>query len=542
MGADTIRLQVSQFGLDPDSTVYSPAYVQEIRDAVEAARGLGLAVIVSVQAEPPAGENTRCPLPDSGTARVWSELAPMFAGDDNVMFELYNEPAIAANAADWQLWLYGGQVTTASGFSCTAVGVQTLVDQIRGAQAPNVIVVPGLNGEQTLSGMPAVGDPSDLGDPQLAYGIHYPSLPGGIGRWNQQFGRFSTRAPVIVTEWDQNSTRTCTPQSPVQATLLLSYLMSKQIGVVGFAFDLPGTIIDDWSYTPSSYAGFVCGAPTGGPGELLFSEFAGLAQADGPSQVIGAPAWIVNRSAVASLSRLAPAAAHLFFDTPRTYVVGANASTLAALSDPAALPTAKFTSETALATAVATGRLAPGTRAVMFDDEYGKLTPAHEQRTPAIYFSRAAQIAHQAGLLLIAAPSTRLALAHAPRIKPSRLYAEFLRLGIARSVARYADVYAVDAQGVETHPSQYTGFVRSVRSQANGAHPGIELLAGLSTNPNAKREPAQTLSRAALASRTLLAGFYLNDPAGSRATCARCSIWYARNAASFLRGLRSAGG
>ena len=71
-GADTVRFQVSQFGLDPNNTLYSPAYVQEIQNAVHLARSLGLMVIVSVQAEPPAGgtRGVRCRTPTpSGCGR-----------------------------------------------------------------------------------------------------------------------------------------------------------------------------------------------------------------------------------------------------------------------------------------------------------------------------------------------------------------------------------------------------------------------------------------------------------------------------------------
>ena len=105
--------------------------------------------------------------------------------------------------------------------------------------------------------------------------------------------------PVIVTEWDQNSTHDCIASAPTESTLLLGYLMSKQIGLVGFAFDLPGTIISDYaSYAPTSFTAFACGVPNGGPGELLFGEYAGLAQADASAQVVGAPAWALTNTAL----------------------------------------------------------------------------------------------------------------------------------------------------------------------------------------------------------------------------------------------------
>ena len=277
--ADTIRFQVSEFGLDPRDSLYSPAYVQEVESAVKTARTDRFTVIVSVQAEPPAGKPTRCPLPDEGTLRVWNKLAPAFAADRGVLFELYNEPSLQPSQRNWTLWRDGGQVTGTNG-SCTAVGMQTLVASIRSGKASNVIVVPGLKLEQTISGMPALTDPASPSDPQLAYGIHYPSLSGGSTLWDKEFGAASRHVPVIVSEWNASGTsENCQPAWPAEAPGLLNYLAGKDIGIVGFAFDYPKTIIETWpAYTPTSYHDFACHAPgvpgRGGPGHLLFSRYA----------------------------------------------------------------------------------------------------------------------------------------------------------------------------------------------------------------------------------------------------------------------------
>lgn len=264
--ANLVRIQVSEFGLNPSDPLYSASYVQEVQQGVELARSEGLDVIVSLQAENPAGNETRCPLPDAGAATDWSELASMFAGDNGVMFELYNEPAPLPGATNWQTWLNGGPVANGSS-SCTAVGMQTLVNEIRAEGATNVIIVPGLDYELTLAGMPTVTDPSNPTNPQLAYGVHYPDLTLSSTAWDTEFGNLASKVPVIVTEWQANSTTNCVDSAPSTAVLLLDYLASKNIGVVGFAFDLPGTIISDYdTYAPTTYAGFTCGVAGGEPG------------------------------------------------------------------------------------------------------------------------------------------------------------------------------------------------------------------------------------------------------------------------------------
>jgi hypothetical protein len=540
--ADTIRFQVSQFGLDPLDPLYSRAYLHEVQSGIELARSLGLSAIVSLQAQPPAGRSGGCPLPDLGAERVWNELAPMFASDPGVMFELYNEPSLSPTAANWQMWTSGGLVTQSNGLLCQEVGMQTLIDDIRRDGAGNVIIVPGLGGESTLAGMPALGDPSNASSPQLAYGIHYPSLTGGSEAWDRKFGNFSTTAPVIVSEWYASSIHTCTPDEPARATWLLDYLASKQIGVVGYAFDVPTTIVADWSYAPTTFSAFACGVPGDGPGQALFGEFAGLAQADGPSPM-QPRAWVVSYAALRRLETLAPSLVRHFFNTPRAFIVGAAAWQLRRLGTPAAIPTAAFSSEAALARAITAHVLSPSIRAVLYNDAYQQQTPRAEQLRPAVYYHRAARQAHAHGLLFVAAPDPELVLARAPKTSSKRLYGRFVSLRIAAAAARYADVYSVQAQSLQGRPSTYRWFVGAVAAQAAAAHPDVELMAELSTDPPARHTQTQTsrmLVGTAGALGPMLAGYLLDDPP-SGPPCAFCVGTGDSVAIAFLRALRAAG-
>jgi hypothetical protein len=515
--ADLVRFQVSEFGLDPQGPLYSPAYVQEVQSGVELARSLGLAVIVSLQAEPPAGEPNRCPLPDAGAERAWSVLASMFGSDDGVMFELYNEPAVAATEIDWSLWRNGGVVIYPGGF-CNAVGMQTLIDSIRPLAPQNVIVVPGLGGEQTLAGMPALTDPADPADPQLAYGIHYPSMTKGSTTWDRAFGDTSARVPIIVTEWDANSTTNCLAQAPAESALLLDYLQSKRIGLVGFAFDLPGTIVADYSYTPTSYAGFTCGTPNGGPGQLLFGNYAAEAQAGDGTQPDPGPAWIVSAGLLTRLDAADPSLASHFFDTPRTFVTGASPATLAAQGAGTAIPAKSFADETALATTVNDSALAPGTQAVVYAPGRTRATPPSEQRNPGAYFKLAAQTAHAHGLLLVAAPGLGLAPAIAPGTPQADAAAEFLGLGLTAGAARYADTVEIPALTGSTPASDAAQFVTSAAIQAAKAHPGVEILAALNTATQKPRATATALSDTLLRTRLVVSGYGLVDPATPQST------------------------
>jgi Cellulase (glycosyl hydrolase family 5) len=536
--ADTVRFQVSQYGLDPMDPLYAPSYVQEVHNGIQLARSTGLNVIVSMQGQSPVGNTTAggCPLPNTGAERAWNQVAPMFAGDPGVLFELYNEPSLAGSYMNWQLWQNGGLISLLDGSVCQEVGMQALINDIRQAGAGNVIVVPGLGAEFTLAGMPALTDPANPSNPQLAYGIHYPSLTGGVGAWNGEFGNKTATKAVIVTEWYASSVNNCVPREPALAGELLAYLASKQIGIVGYAFDVPGTIVADWSYTPTTYNQFTCGVAGAGPGQLLFDEFAGLDQADGSSPN-ASPGWIVGFSEVQRLLAQAPAVARHFFDSPRTFVVGASAPTLHRLGLGAAIPTASFSSETALARAISRHQLRSGTLAVLYAPQHARfLTPQAEQLHPADYTVRAARAAHSQGLLLVAAPYTSLVAASAPRTKAPAFYSEFLKLRIAAGVARYADSYAIQADGLDTRRSAYLAFVQGVALQAAIAHPGVELLSGVSGSSLGKKQAPKALLNGALAAGIISSGYWLNDPAQATA-CPRCTS----AAAALLRGLRARG-
>jgi hypothetical protein len=436
------------------------------------------------------------------------------------------------------MWAYGGLYTQPGGANCQEVGMQTLVNDIRGLGANNVIILPGLGGENTLRGMPLLSDPASPSSPQFAYGVHYPSLTGGLTVWDRNFGALSATVPVIVTEWYASSIHNCIPNEPARAALLLAYLASKQIGVVGYAFDVPGTIVSGWSYAPTTYANFSCGPPGAGPGQLLFDEFGGLAQADGPS-IDDPQGWVIDYPAMRRLSARAAGLVRHFFNTPRAFVIGTGAGSLRRLKLEAAIPTASFSSVPALSAAVNGHTLPTGTRAVMFNDTNASSTPTPEQRRPAQFYRRAARIAHRHGLLFIAAPDPSLILAQEPKASLRKTYSRFLGLRIAAAAARYADVYAIQAGGLETQNSSYSWFVQSAAFQAAQAHPGIELLAGVTSAPTGRKRSYRTLLSAFNAAGPAVSGYWLSDP--PLPGCALCPGPHDGTALAFLRALRSKG-
>jgi endoglucanase len=523
--ANLIRFQVSEYGLDPSNPEYSPGYVTSIENGIEMARSLGLYAIVSLQSESAAGlaaSANRCPFPDAGALTDWNELASMFGDDKGVMFELYNEPGGVATAAGWTQWLNGGPVVYGSqiGDSCTAIGMQPLINQIRADGADNVIVVPAVGGETNLAGVPALTDPANPSDPQLAYGIHYPNLSTGITAWNKAFGNFSAKAPVIVTEWDgAGITGGCTANSPAQDQELLTYLASKRIGLVGFAFDLPQTIVQDYTYAPTTFANFQCGV-SGGPGQILFNDYAAEAQAAAAAPVNGLDgpaAWMVSGSGAKSLLAASPGPAQLLFNTPYTYVTGTGAADTSQLGLGNAVPTASFTNEATLAAAVTTNRLRPGTVAVQYAPS-SPITPRNQLTDPSNAFLQAGLVAHAHGLMLIGAPSLNVVRATAPHLKAIKRTSKFLQRRIAAAAARYSDVYVIQAQTLERTPSRFSAFVRQTAAQAVNAHRSVEILTEIRSGAGTSAPTTPMLERDLSGAGSAVSGYELIDPSSSDLT------------------------
>jgi hypothetical protein len=264
-GADLIRFQIGQAGTDPRSSIYSAQYVAEVKRAVALARGHGFSVIVSLQAQAPSGIDQKG-MPSDSSSRSWKILAPLFASDQGVMFELFNEPAPFGLPHNWDTWRQT---------------MQHLIDEIRNA-ARNVLIADGLHWAKNVDGAPLLHDPVS----RIVYAVHPYPRKDDVDRadWDRTFGHFSATAPVLVTEWNARSGRNCFAgprhYTPAIAADFLSFISEHRIGIVGWAFDLPGTLINDYDWSLTNYDGFQCRGRTplgpntsAGAGELLHRYF-----------------------------------------------------------------------------------------------------------------------------------------------------------------------------------------------------------------------------------------------------------------------------
>ena len=284
--ANTVRFQVSQGGLDPQDPMFRQSYVDRVKAGVQLARSLGLVVIVSMQDQFYSCGDVH-PLPSAATLRSWSTLVPVLKADPNVMFELFNEPQNEATSAGWAQWKNGG-TSPLSNLGVPAVGYQQLVNHVRSLGATQVLIADGANYAGKLQGVPLLTD--TLSPARLMYAVHpyyfhiadNATLAADQNNWNTRFGYLTATHPVIATEWNANSD-TCKVGTEARIPDFFTYLQGHRIGLLGHAFDVPGTLVKDLTtWQPTTFDGGGCSVPGHDAGALLQGHFRQLEAAESP--------------------------------------------------------------------------------------------------------------------------------------------------------------------------------------------------------------------------------------------------------------------
>lgn len=256
-GADLLRFQVSQVGLDSQSSVYEGPYLEQIVEAVHQARQNGFNVIVSMQWEPPSGLEGQPMMPSDITRRAWSKLAGPLGNDKYVMLELFNEPGMwERNPQAWPTW---------------QSGMQSLVDIVRHAGAQNTLLLDGIHGAHHLKDAPQVNDPLH----KIAYAAHpyFDEKFRSPADWDREFGNFATHHAVLVSEWNATAKLAdCVPDMPQASREFIAYVKERKIGLVLWALDIPATLFDA-DGKPLEFAGFKCGQYGAGVAHLAFEHF-----------------------------------------------------------------------------------------------------------------------------------------------------------------------------------------------------------------------------------------------------------------------------
>jgi endoglucanase len=253
---NVVRFQVSQPGLSEKPSQIT-AYISRIKEAVKLAESAGFGVILSMQDEPfacgsddplPSQPTPDATVPSDNTLTAWDNLAPVFAKDPDVMYELFNEPQNTTSMNAWAQWKSGGCPPTppTAPIACpptssqkTWIGEQSLVDDIRHLGAPNVILVDGAKTAATFGGIRSFGDL--LTDKPSGNGIVYAVHPFGVhttAAGQTAYGFLTSQVPVLITAWNYQG---CAGDRSPSAEM--AWWKTNNIGLIGFSGDLKNTMI-----------------------------------------------------------------------------------------------------------------------------------------------------------------------------------------------------------------------------------------------------------------------------------------------------------
>ncbi|GAC1621911.1 MAG: hypothetical protein NVS4B11_15390 [Ktedonobacteraceae bacterium] len=262
-GANTVRLPLSEgFWLKgaPGFPCTAAQYQNTVKQVVATLTALKLNVILDLQWTDAGGQSGQGGGPwamaDADSVVFWQQVAPIYKGYSNVLFEAYNEP----HPATWACWTGACTMTNDSGYSddCLCpktftypgVGMQALVNAIRGAGANNLILAAGMGWGYDLSQL----NTYKLTGTNIVYDTHpyYPYTDKLPAAWDNAFGIASQTYPVISAESGEYD---CDSNYMGQ---LLSYFDAHQIGWIGFSWSTRGNtcsyplLITDYNGTPSA--------------------------------------------------------------------------------------------------------------------------------------------------------------------------------------------------------------------------------------------------------------------------------------------------
>ncbi len=227
---------MSQQGLDPKSEIFCPDYKDEIVSAVKLAKQYGFTAIISMNWQEDWGtpngdykpQKDLLGMPDDQTMRAWQNLAPAFAHDGNVMYELFSEAKEWPSDASRSKW---------------GAGIQPVINAVRAVGAQNIILLDGLNYGRATKGMAQLFHDHVLNrwafvvDPQFTDDFKTPQA------WEDAFGKVANTYPTLAIGFNMTDRGNCLEsRSPNEVVpSLFNYLKSKGIGLLAWG-QLPETL------------------------------------------------------------------------------------------------------------------------------------------------------------------------------------------------------------------------------------------------------------------------------------------------------------
>jgi hypothetical protein len=250
--ANVLRLNVSSQGLFNNNPYpgHNATYLGLLDHVIQVANANHMNVVLSLQYE----VTTKQKMPTQDSIDFWNFVAPYYAGNEHVIFDVYNESVpndvMPSGANLWDFWQNGGVGKD----RVTYIGMQRLVDTIRNSGAKNLLIVQGPSGGDPLGELSThmmVGNDITYAFHSLNWGAH-PSL----SEWQSKYGdnAININAPIFdeaMSEYESGGN--CWTDAPQWVPQELQYMHDNGFGLMVWGF-VPGTMVHTWDMSsPTSY-------------------------------------------------------------------------------------------------------------------------------------------------------------------------------------------------------------------------------------------------------------------------------------------------
>jgi hypothetical protein len=239
---------------------YSGAiYQQAVKDWVNLLTANGIYAIVDIHWSAPGAARAtgQQPMPDMDySPSFWTGVANAFKGNNAVLFDLFNEPwpnNQDNTPASWRCWRDGSASGTCSGFSYTAVGMQSLVNTVRATGATNVILLGGVSYSNALGSWLAYKPTDATGNLAASWHIYNFNVCNPTSCWDANVAPLAAVVPVVALEIGVNN---C---DAVYFNNLMNWLDAHQMGYLAWTWDAWGSscstfaLINDYTGSPTVY-------------------------------------------------------------------------------------------------------------------------------------------------------------------------------------------------------------------------------------------------------------------------------------------------
>jgi hypothetical protein len=199
--------------------------------------------------------------PDADCVAFWKDAAARYKNNPAVLFDIFNEP----HDTTWEVWRNGGPVEIKQKDGTTqtiqGVGMQALVNAVRGTGARNIIAAGGLAYAYDLTGIMKGFALDDKGGNGIMYATHFYNWHTG---WTAHFMAVAAKYPVLVGETGgsinkMNFIPLAAQESPYTwAPDAIGFFQKNHLNWTGWCFDTgatPAMLLDMHSGAPNPYWG-----------------------------------------------------------------------------------------------------------------------------------------------------------------------------------------------------------------------------------------------------------------------------------------------